>query len=60
MEYIEKKNFRPKEAAQYLGIGLSTVWLYAKQGKIRPIKLSDKVTIFTLDDLNKLLEGCVK
>ena len=28
------QNLRPKEAAKYLGVGLSTVWLYAKQGKL--------------------------
>ena len=29
------KYLRPKELAEYLGIGLSTVWLYTKQGKIK-------------------------
>ncbi|MFW3373105.1 helix-turn-helix transcriptional regulator [Aliarcobacter butzleri] len=48
-----QKFMRAKELAKYLGIGLSTVWLYAKQGKITPIKLSDKVTAFYLDEINK-------
>ena len=45
--------YRAKEVSQLLGIGLSTTWLYAKQGKITPIKLSDKVTVFSIDEINK-------
>lgn len=48
-----KKMYRAKEVAQLLGIGNSTVWLYAKQGKLTPIKLSDKVTVFSIDEINK-------
>lgn len=48
-----KKMYRAKEVAQLLGIGLSTVWLYSKQGKLTPIKLSDKVTVFSIDEINK-------
>lgn len=52
---MENKNLRAKEAAKYLGVGLSTIWLYAKQGKITPIKLSDKVTIFKKEDLDHFI-----
>ncbi len=30
------KYIRAKEVASFLGIGLSTVWKYAKDGKITP------------------------
>jgi len=50
------ENMRAKETAKYLGIGLSTVWLYAKQGKITPIKLSERVTIFRKSDLDTFIE----
>ncbi len=46
----EKKYYRAKELAKYLGIGLSTVWLYAKQGKLNPKKLSTRVTLFDIDE----------
>ena len=46
-----KTLFRAKELAQYLGIGISTVWLYAKQGKISPIKISKGVTIFEINEV---------
>lgn len=51
----EKKYYRAKEVAIYLGIGLSTVWLYASQKKITPKKLSSRVTVFHIDDINKLV-----
>lgn len=55
---METVNYRPKMAAKYLGVGLSTIWLYAKQKKLNPIKLSDRVTIFKKEDLDKFLTGC--
>lgn len=57
MEEIKthKDNFRAKEAADYLGIALSTVWLYAKQGRLSPIKLSPRITVFKKDDLDNLI-----
>ena len=51
-----KQNYRAKEAAEYLGIALSTVWLYAKQGRLNPIKLSPRITVFKKDDLDNLIE----
>ena len=51
------QNLRPKEAAKYLGVGLSTVWHYAKQNKIKPIKLSDRVTIFKKEDLDAFINA---
>ena len=52
---MEKQNFRAKEASVYIGVGLSTVWLYAKQGKLNPIKLSERVTIFKKEDLDSFI-----
>lgn len=52
LEY--KKNYRARELAEYLGVGLSTVWLYSKQGKITPIKISERVTVFSIDEVKKV------
>jgi len=49
-----KKNYRAKELAKYLGVGLSTIWLFSKQGKITPIKISERVTVFNIDEVNKV------
>lgn len=53
----KKKKYRAKELAEYLGVGLSTVWLYSKQGKITPIKISERVTVFDIDEVEKALFG---
>ena len=49
------KYLRPKELAEYLGIGLSTVWLYTKKRKIKRIKISQKVNIFQVNEVEKAL-----
>ena len=51
------QNFRAKGAHQYLNIGLSTLWLYVKQGKIKAYKLSDRVTIFKKEDLDAFINA---
>lgn len=51
-----KKLYRAKEVSQLLGIGLSTVWLYSSQGKLKPIRLSSKVTVFSIEDINNFIE----
>lgn len=56
---MEKKYFRAKEASVYLGVGLSTIWLMVRQGKLTSRKLSEKVTVFSKQDLDKLA-GSVK
>jgi len=50
-----KQNYRAKEASDYLGLALSTIWLYAKQGRLHPIKLSPRITVFKKDDLDRLI-----
>ena len=55
-----KKTCRAREGAQYLSIALSTFWLWAKQGKITPIKLSRGVTVFTYEELDNLLSSSVE
>lgn len=52
-----QQNFRPKDASKYLGVGLSTVWLYIKQGKLKAHKLSPQVTILRKTDLDNFING---
>ena len=51
------ENMRAKEASQYLACGLSTLWLWVKQNKIKAYKLSDRVTIFKKEELDALING---
>ncbi len=51
-----KKYYRPKEGAKYLGVGLSTIWLYIKQGKLKTKKLSPRVTVISIEELESLMK----
>ena len=55
-----KHNMRAKEAHKYLGIGLSTLWLYAKQGKFKAYKISDRVTIFKKEELDAFINSSIE
>lgn len=50
---------RARIAAQHLGIGVSTLWLWTKSrpGFPAPIKLGPKVTVFDLDALQAFVVG---
>ncbi len=52
-----KKYLRAKEVANTYGIGLSTVWLYAKEGRITPKKISERVTVFSVQELDELFNA---
>lgn len=41
--------------ANHLSVGLSTIWLYSKQGKITSKKLSERVTVFNVEETEKTL-----
>ena len=55
-----KQNYRARDASCYLGIGLTTLWMYRRQGKIKAYKLSDKVTIFKKEDLDNFIARGLK
>ena len=56
-QYKIAKYMRARQLAEHLGIGLSTVWLYVKQGKITSKKISDRVTVFDVVEVEKALLG---
>ena len=44
-EFPLSGNVRPAQSAKYLGIGLSSFWLFIKQNRIeRPLKFSSRVS----------------
>ena len=49
------KMLRVGGVAEYLDISKSTVWLFSKQGKIKAIKLSDRVTVWAKSDLDAFI-----
>lgn len=46
---------RVKQVAEYLNVGVSTVWLFTKQNKLKAIKLSDRVTVWAKSDLDAFI-----
>lgn len=50
--------FRIKQAAQFLGMGESTVWRKVKDepGFPQPFKLSERVTVWRVADLEAYIE----
>lgn len=50
-----KKYMRAKELAKHLSIGLSTIWLWNKKGVINSNKLSERVTVFEVSEVEKAL-----
>jgi len=56
---VEQENLRAKDVAIYLSIGLSTVWMYANQGKLKPIKVSKRVTVFKKSDVDRFVNESV-
>jgi len=51
------ENMRAKEASKYLTCGVSTLWLWVKQGKIKAYKVSDRVTIFKRSELEAFINA---
>jgi prophage regulatory protein len=53
MDSLSDTSVRPAQAAKYLGIGKSTLWLWAKDRPDfpKPIKLGTRTTVFRQDQL---------
>jgi excisionase family DNA binding protein len=54
------QNMRAKQASAYLACGLSTLWLWVSQKKIKAYKLSDRVTIFKRSELDEFINASVE
>jgi predicted DNA-binding transcriptional regulator AlpA len=51
------KRLRAKQIAKEFGIAKSTVWLYSKQGKLNPIVITERVTVFDTAEVLALFSG---
>lgn len=52
-----KQNYRPKEGAEYLAVSIATFWNYVKDGKIKTKKLSPRVTIVSIQELESFVNS---
>ena len=48
---------RDRQAAEYLSVAVSTIWQWAREKKIKPIKLSPKVTVWAKADLDAFIQS---
>lgn len=56
--YQDRAIIRPREAAEYLGIGRSTLYRYIDAGLLpRPIKIGPQVTGWRLSTLDQFIAG---
>lgn len=53
----QTENMRAKDAHKYLGIGLSTLWAFVAQKKLKSYKISDRVTIFKRSELDAFINA---
>ena len=54
------KILRVRAAAETLGVSRSTVWRYARMGKLSPIRLSERVTGFSSVAIQALIASAAK
>ncbi|WP_033916556.1 helix-turn-helix domain-containing protein [Campylobacter sputorum] len=57
MEYTQNltasKMLRAKQISKLYNVGLSTIWHYVRQGKLKAINISKNVTLFRTDEVEK-------
>jgi len=51
-----KRFIRAKEISKAYGVGISTVWHWSKQGKLTPKKVSPRVTVFDVAEVEALFK----
>jgi len=51
------QRLRAKHISNLYGVAISTVWNYAKQGLITPIKVTSGVTVFDRDEIEAFFSG---
>ncbi|QOP42481.1 helix-turn-helix domain-containing protein [Sulfurimonas sediminis] len=54
---MEKRYYRAKEIAVYLGVTITTVWNYSSKGLLTPIKLTSNTTVFDIEEVEKFIES---
>ncbi len=50
---LPPKVYRAKQIADTFGIGLSSVWRLAKEGKLTPLKVSERTTVFDANEVHR-------
>lgn len=56
---VPDRLLRVPEAAATLGVSRSTIWRFAKMGKLHPVKISERVTGFRSSELQAIIARVV-
>ncbi len=60
-EFPQSGNVRAKQSAQFLSIGISTFWLWVKQGKIKsPTKHGARISVWQAQYIRSLAKNGVR
>lgn len=51
------QKMRAKQVAKEFSIGVSTLWKYVKDGRIKAQKISDGITVFDRDEIITFFNG---
>ena len=51
------QKMRAKHVAKEFSIGLSTIWRYVKEGKLKVTKITDGVTVFDRQEVEAFFSG---
>jgi len=54
---VKERWLRASDIVEEYPIGLSTVWNWAKKGKLTPIKVSERVTVFSAEEVRNLFQN---
>lgn len=54
------QKMRAKQVAKEFSIGVSTLWKYVKDGRIKAYKITDGVTVFDRDEVIAFFNGGAK
>lgn len=58
---MHMEHLRPKDAAAFLGVGISTLWRWVRDGRIpKGIRLSERATVWRKSDLMSFIESASK
>lgn len=55
--YALPLKLKAKDVSNYFNIGLSTVWLYSKQNKLKATKLTRGCTVFDTKEVMEFFDG---
>ena len=57
MEMTQNVKLRARQVSKEYNICIATVWNYAKQGLLTPIKITKGVTVFDRKEVDNLFSG---